>query len=78
MRIGNDLGCFLFFLCLCVLCPYYIIGVRQMECIFAFCCDKGIANSLQMFFSCNEKLDTFTIKDRSNKNELMMGCSSIQ
>ncbi len=21
-----------------------------MECIFAFCCDKGIANSLQMFF----------------------------
>ena len=50
MRIGNDLGCFLFFLCLCVLYPYYIIGVRQMECIFAFCCDKGIANSLQMFF----------------------------
>lgn len=78
MRIGNDLGCFLFFLCLCVLCPYYIIGVRQMECIFAFCCDEGIANSLQMFFSCNEKSDTFTIKDRSNKNELVMGCSSIQ
>ena len=62
MRIGNDLGCFLFF------CVYAC----------AFCCDKGIANSLQMFFSCNEKLDTFTIKGRSNKNELVMGCSSIQ
>ena len=61
-----------------VLCPYYIIGVRQMECILAFCCDKGIAISSQMFFSCNEKLDTFTIKDRSNKNELVMGCCSIQ
>lgn len=50
MRIGNDLGCFLFFVFMRVLCPYYIIGARQMECIFAFCCDKGIANSLQMFF----------------------------
>ena len=63
---------------MCVLGPYYIIGVRQMECIFAFCCDKGIANSLQMFFSCNEKSDIFTIKDRSNRNELVEGCSSIQ
>jgi len=26
----------------------------------------------------NSKLDTFTMKDRSNKNELMMGCGSIQ
>jgi len=51
MRIGNDLGCFLFFFVFMrVLCPYYIIGARQMECILAFCCDKGIANSLQMFF----------------------------
>ena len=33
---------------------------------------------LQMCFSCNDKSDTFTMKDRSNENELMMGCGSIQ